>query len=138
MGNNIKKLRIASKKKQTQVAQELGVKLDRYRSWEQGKRNPPSEMGIRIAEYFGVSTDTVYDSQFAQPIKQSLSVDEEELVELYRALDDNAKTAVLTTARALSGLRVATPMASVSHRVAYVQRKPQLTAPDSEDLDDYI
>ena len=53
--NNIKALRVASKKTQTQVARDLGVKLDRYRSWEQGKRNPTGMMGIKIAEYFGVN-----------------------------------------------------------------------------------
>lgn len=57
--NNIKALRVASKKTQTQVAKDLGVKLDRYRSWEQGKRNPTGQMGIKIAEYFGVTTDAV-------------------------------------------------------------------------------
>lgn len=70
--NNIKALRVASRKTQAQVAHDLGVKLDRYRSWEQGKRNPTGAMGIKIAEYFGVTTDTVFGSQFAEPIHDNL------------------------------------------------------------------
>lgn len=99
--NNIKALRVASKKTQTQVARDLGVKLDRYRSWEQGKRNPTGLMGIQIAEYFGVTTDTVFGSQYAEPIHESLTEDEKKLLSLYRALTHDCKRAVLAVASAL-------------------------------------
>lgn len=99
--NNIKALRVAAKKTQTQVARDLGVKLDRYRSWEQGKRNPTGEMGVRIAEYFGVTTDTVFGSRFAEPVHESLSEDEKTLVRLYRSLTEDCKRAVITVAAAL-------------------------------------
>lgn len=100
--NNIKALRVASKKTQTQVARDLGVKLDRYRSWEQGKRNPTGAMGIKLAEYFGVTTDTVFGSKFAEPVRESLSPDEEALLNLYRSLGDDMKRAVLAVATALN------------------------------------
>lgn len=100
--NNIKALRVASKKTQTQVAKDLGVKLDRYRSWEQGKRNPTGMMGVKIAEYFGVTTDTAFGSQFAEPIHVSLSQDEEMLLKLYRSLNQDLKRAVLTVATVLA------------------------------------
>ena len=100
--NNIKALRVAAKKTQTQVARDLGVKLDRYRSWEQGKRNPTGAMGIQIAEYFGVTTDTVFGSRFAEPIQVTLSQDEEMLLGLYRSLNQDLKRAVIAVASALS------------------------------------
>jgi transcriptional regulator with XRE-family HTH domain len=100
--NNIKALRVAAKKTQTQVARDLGVKLDRYRSWEQGKRNPTGEMGIQIAEYFGVTTDTVFGSRFAETIQLTLSQDEEMLLGLYRSLNQDLKRAVIAVANALA------------------------------------
>lgn len=100
--NNIKALRVASKKTQTQVARDLGVKIDRYRSWEQGKRNPTGLMGMQIAEYFGVTTDTVFGSQFAEEIQERLSPDEESLLTLYRSLNCDLKKAVIAVADALS------------------------------------
>ena len=101
MANNLKALRVASKKTQTQVARDLGIKLDTYRSWEQGKRNPTGQMGIKLAEYFGVTTDTIFGSPFAEPIVQRLAPDEEELLELYRILGSESKLAVRTVAYAL-------------------------------------
>lgn len=99
--NNIKALRVASRKTQAQVAHDLGVKLERYRSWEQGKRNPTGAMGIKLAEYFGVTTDTVFGSQFAESIHENLSEDEQELIQLYRSLTQDGKQAVITVAKAL-------------------------------------
>lgn len=102
--NNIKALRVASKKTQTQVARDLGVKLDRYRSWEQGKRNPTGATAIQIAEYFGVTTDTVLGSQFADEVHESLSQDEQMLLQMYRKLTRDSKRAVLAVAAALGDL----------------------------------
>lgn len=101
MGNNIKALRLATKKTQTQVARELGVKLETYRSWEYGKRNPTGKMAIKIADYFGVTTDTVLGSTFAEPIKWQLSPEEETLLEMYRKLNIESKLAVKTVTYAL-------------------------------------
>ena len=101
MGNNLKALRAAANKTQIQVANDLGVKLDTYRSWAQGKRNPTGQMGIKLAEYFGTTTDTVFGSPFAEPVVQGLTRDEEELLEFYRALGNESKLAVRTVAYAL-------------------------------------
>lgn len=101
MANNIKALRIASGKTQKEVASDLDVKLSTYQGWEQGKRNPTGRMGLRIARYFGTTTDTVFGSQFAEPVRPNLSSDEESLIEMYRRLGDDAKLAVKTVAYAL-------------------------------------
>lgn len=100
--NNIRALRVAANKTQTQVAHDLGVKLDRYRSWEQGKRNPTGAMGIKIANYFGVTTDTVFGSRFTEPIVESLSEDERALVKLYRSMSQDRKRAVAAVAEVLA------------------------------------
>ena len=117
MGNNLKALRVASKKTQTQVARDLGIKVDTYRSWEQGKRNPTGQMGIRLAEYFGVSTDTVFGSPFAEPVAPRLATDEEELIELYRRLNVESRLAVRTVAYALGINQLSSQSQGVSLRI---------------------
>ena len=100
MSNNIKSLREATGKTQEVVAHDLGVKLSRYRSWEQGKRSPTGAMGIKLAEYFGVSTDTVFGSIYAEQLP--LTPDEERLIAAYRSLDENQQTTVLGMIEGLS------------------------------------
>lgn len=101
MSNNIKALRLASKKTQTQVARDLGVKLETYRNWEYGKRNPTGETAMKLAKYFDTTTDTVLGSSFAEPIKWKLTPDEESLIEMYRKLTQESKLAVKTVVYAL-------------------------------------
>lgn len=101
MSNNIKALRLASKKTQTQVARDLGVKLETYRSWEYGKRNPTGKAAIKLAQYFGTTTDTVLGSSFAEEIKWKLTPDEQTLIETYRKLSEESKLAVKTVVYAL-------------------------------------
>lgn len=100
MSNNIKALRVALGKKQEEVAADLGVKLSRYRSWEQGKRSPTGTMGIKLAKYFGVSTDTVFGSIYAEPLP--LTDDETHLIDVYRQLDVHGQRAVMTLAEGLA------------------------------------
>ena len=94
MRNNIKALREMTHKTQQEVADDLGVTMSRYRSWEQGKRSPTGAMGIRLAEYFGVSTDTVFGSDFAEDVP--LTSDESELLEAYRALNHEGRHIALS------------------------------------------
>ena len=93
MSNNIKALREATGKKQEEVASDLGVKLSRYRAWEQGKRSPTGAMGVKLAEYFGVSTDTVFGSIYSEPLP--LTVDEKRLISAYRTLDEHQQSTIL-------------------------------------------
>lgn len=93
MSNNIKVLREATGKTQDEVAAELGVKLSRYRSWEQGKRSPTGAMGIKLAQYFGVSTDTVFGSIYSDSLP--LTSNEKRLVAAYRQLDEGQQSTVL-------------------------------------------
>ena len=97
--NNIKSLRIRTGKMQKEVAHDLGVKLDRYRSWEQRKRNPTGAMVSKIADYFGVTMDTVLGSKQASPLPPT--TDEQRLLDAYRQLDDTDK---FTVARVIYSL----------------------------------
>lgn len=90
--NNIKALRIRTGRMQKEVAHDLGVKIDRYRSWEQRKRNPTGAMVGKIADYFGVTMDTVLGSQQAFPLPPT--TDEQHLLDAYRQLDETDKAIV--------------------------------------------
>lgn len=100
MRNNIKALREMAHKTQEQVADDLGIKVSRYRSWEQGKRSPTGAMGIKLAEYFHVSTDTVFGSDFSEEV--SLTSDETELLDFYRELNHDGQRHALAVLRALA------------------------------------
>lgn len=44
-------------KKQTEMAQALGLSISAYCRYEYGEREPTASTIIRMAQYFGVSTD---------------------------------------------------------------------------------
>jgi DNA-binding XRE family transcriptional regulator len=103
--NNIKSLRAKTGRVQKEVAHDLGVKLDRYRSWEQQKRNPTGAMAAKIADYFGVTMDDVLGSKQASslpPKSNTQSVtDEQRLLDAYRQLGDADKATVTRVVYAL-------------------------------------
>lgn len=55
----IREIRLKAKLTQTQVAEVLEVKQQQYQRWESGKRDFPIKEVIRLAEFFGVSTDYI-------------------------------------------------------------------------------
>lgn len=92
MRNNLKRIRNAKGLKQEQVADDLGLSLSTYRSWEQGQRGINGKKLTILAEYFGVSTDTILGSEFAELSQsQILTLDETQLIEDYRTLNNDGK-----------------------------------------------
>ncbi|MDT2909667.1 helix-turn-helix transcriptional regulator [Lactococcus lactis] len=57
--DNIKKARLKSGLTQAQVAEKLGVSQAQYARWESGGRNPKDDTLEKLAEVFGVGTDTL-------------------------------------------------------------------------------
>lgn len=55
----IKDLREDSDKTQTEVAAFLGMKQPQYYRYETGLRDIPSDILIKLADYYGVSTDYI-------------------------------------------------------------------------------
>lgn len=53
----LKELRNSKKLNQGEMAEILGVAAGTYRNWEQGVRHPDTNMLIKLADYFDVSTD---------------------------------------------------------------------------------
>lgn len=59
MENRIKVLRLAKGLKQSDLADELGVRQNTLSTWENGKYEPDNAMLRKIADYFGVTVDYV-------------------------------------------------------------------------------
>ena len=57
--DNVKKARLQSGLTQVQVAEKLGVSQAQYARWESGGRNPKDDTLEKLAEIFGVRTDTL-------------------------------------------------------------------------------
>lgn len=55
----IKDLREDSDKTQTEVAAFLGMKQPQYYRYETGLRDIPSDILIKLADFYGVSTDYI-------------------------------------------------------------------------------
>ena len=92
MKTRVKQVRESKGLSQEQVAADLGVKLSTYRSWEQGSRGFNGEKITMLADYFKVSADTLLGTQFAEPLSEQVSLDETDLLDSYRQLNDRGKS----------------------------------------------
>lgn len=68
MGNNLKTIRSNSGKTQKQVAEELGISLSAYRTYEQGTRRLTDEFLLQLSTYFSVSVDSILGSKYSVAI----------------------------------------------------------------------
>ena len=59
MGTNLKKLRQQKKKTQLQVQMDTGIEQALLSKYESGKRIPPTETLITLADYYNVSMDYI-------------------------------------------------------------------------------
>lgn len=60
-GARLKKLRTANRWRQDELAEMLGYSTDFYRHVEAGRRTPPSSLGTRIDEIYGIPGDIMAD-----------------------------------------------------------------------------
>lgn len=56
-GEKLKELRLRNKLSQSQLAMAIGVTNQNVSDWENGKSETSFEMLVKIADFFGVSTD---------------------------------------------------------------------------------
>ena len=59
MATNLKKLRLQKKKTQLQVQMDTGIEQALLSKYEGGKRIPPTETLIALADYYNVSMDYI-------------------------------------------------------------------------------
>lgn len=59
METNLKKLRLQKKKTQLQIQMDTGIEQALLSKYESGKRIPPTETLMALADYFDVSMDYI-------------------------------------------------------------------------------
>ena len=59
MATNLKKLRLQKKKTQLQVQMDTGIEQALLSKYESGKRIPPTETLVTLADYYNVSMDYI-------------------------------------------------------------------------------
>lgn len=103
--NTIKKLRQEKELTQVQLAEILDIDQTTVSKWELEKALPDTQMLIRLAKFFDVSTDFLLGiSSFYYPdiIKEKtaeLSPDGKELLDIFNALEPMHRVQVLEYAR---------------------------------------
>lgn len=68
MKMNLKIVRKHAGLTQAQASEATGIPLGTLRRWEQGVNEPDMESVVKLAELYGVSTDTILGSKFAEDI----------------------------------------------------------------------
>ncbi|HIS32805.1 MAG TPA: helix-turn-helix transcriptional regulator [Candidatus Limivivens intestinipullorum] len=106
LAQHLKELREANRYTQDYVSSQLNIERPTYSNYEIGKRMPPLDLLVDIADFYQISLDSlvrpeVMDSSAASAEKQSscLTGDEIQLLTLYRSLSDPDRKELLDFAR---------------------------------------
>lgn len=123
MQTQLKQVREAAGKTQQEVADDLKVKVGTYRNWEQGLRELDGKKLIMLATYFGVTTDTILGTEYAQEIEDiAIDAQSTELLRLYNLLNGAGKAKLVDYAddlvRSSKYVKKEVPDYSVSDSIA--------------------
>lgn len=105
----LKDLRFEKNVTQGEVAKSCGLTSTCICQLETGARNPTGSTVIALAKYFDVSADYLlgleddFGTPTTAPIGDTLTREERELVERYRALDDKLKKIVMDGIKVYGG-----------------------------------
>ena len=98
----LRELRNTTKLSQEATAEKVGISKISYQRYENGERDIPGDVLLRMAEYFGVSTDYIM-MVTGNPTRLSptgvLSQDEEELLDCYRQVEPWERELILNHAK---------------------------------------
>ena len=91
----IQKLRRAKKITQSEAAEQLGVSLSAYQKYERDKDSllPSLEMVIRMADFYGTTTDYVLGRKTDEPI---LDADMRKLIDSLLELPEEKRNTVVS------------------------------------------
>lgn len=115
IGDTLKRLRTKKGLTSEELCSKIGIKGGSYRNYERNDRNPGYDTLVKLADFYGVSTDYLLGRPTAQPptdalerlfTEKSFSALEEELLRKYMELPHEARQAVVrfindATAKAL-------------------------------------
>lgn len=77
-------------KKAYELCDKLNIRASTMSTWKARANDPPAKYMKAIADFFGVSLDYLMTGQDA-PVRKTITPEEEQLLELYRALPENRK-----------------------------------------------
>lgn len=112
LGYRVKELRNKKSINQTKFAQLLGVSRSAVSMWEIDKSEPDNEMLIKISQVLNCSTDYLLGKtetiKTPLQMQESLTADEQKLLNYFRELNDEGQYILLNQAQALatSGLYI--------------------------------
>lgn len=102
VGDRLKKLRLARKLSQEQVAQAIGVKQGSYTQLENGLSKTPRSTNLeKYARFYDVSTEYLMTGKGPEQPVGALLGNEAELVLIYRDLTPEGRGYVLGRAKAI-------------------------------------
>lgn len=101
LGQTLRELRIADHKTQQEICESCGFKQGNYTSWETGRYIPSAENLIKLANYFGCTTDYLLgreseDGTIVIKSDTQYSDEEQEFIKYYRKLSARQKFAALS------------------------------------------
>lgn len=105
-GKNIKKIRLIKKLSQTAFAETFGLKRSSIGAYEEGRAEPKLEMIIRIAKHFGVTVDSLVNSELKVNELYGLDIVDSYLGGLDGADVDNLKKIVIESVPLISTLDI--------------------------------
>lgn len=89
ISKNLAYYRKSKKITQKELAEKLGVKHNTISGWENGANSIDVEILCKICSILEISIAEIYGKYASSPI--ALSVNEQELIKKYRALDERGK-----------------------------------------------
>lgn len=101
IGENIRKACKVRGIKQIDIARYMGFSQGTVSNWFNGANSIDIENLAKLCEFIGINLNQAFGTE---PIRADLpSSDEYELLELYRSLNTEGKSMLLSTARAFAG-----------------------------------
>lgn len=91
----LKKYRESANLSQAMLANKLGVSQATVGMWESGKREPNFATLCKLADYFGVSTDSLLGRTVSNEIRQSIQPPVPDLMEKFSRLDPMAQARIM-------------------------------------------
>lgn len=93
LGDRIKELRFAQKLSQVDLAKKLGVSKQTISNWENGNIQPSIYTLVRIAKFYGVSTDYLLELKGNQEqLLDTASLTKEEIEHIQFIINDICKS----------------------------------------------
>lgn len=102
IGDNIKRISEMKGIRQIDIAEFMGISQGSVSNWMKGINSIDIENLARLCEFLGVSLNQIYGVDPITP-ESLLSAQEAELIHIFRSLNKNGKSMLMSTARAFSG-----------------------------------